>query len=85
MVQSIFQHGIEGVYWCGMSAVEVCESVTAAGLGLVTWVKRRKPTLDRLPKGSKRCLAVSRTAGGLRYMWVMRGQGSEYEVRSQRS
>lgn len=66
MVQSgIFQHGIEGTYWCGTSAVEVREGATAAGLGLVTWVKWREPALDRLPKGSQRHLAVSRTAGGL--------------------
>ena len=68
-----------------MSAAEVREGTTAAGLGLVTWVKRREPALDRLPKGSKRCLAVSRTAGGLCYMWIIRGQGPGREMRSQSS
>lgn len=86
MVQSgIFQHGIEGIYWCGTSAVEVHEDATAAGLRLVFWVKWREPALDRLPKGCKRCLAISRTAGGLRYMWMIRGQGPGCEVRSQSS
>lgn len=38
----IFQHGVEGIHWCGMSAVEGAET---AGLGLVNGVKQRQPVL----------------------------------------
>lgn len=68
-----------------MSAVKVCEGAAAAGLVLMTWAKWRETALDRLPKGSKRCLAASRTEGGLRYMWMMRRQGPGCEMRSQSS
>lgn len=70
----IFQHGIEGVYWYGVCAMETREGATAAGFGLVTWVKHRGWALDSLPKGRERHLHVSRMTGGLRYMGMIRGQ-----------
>lgn len=48
--------------------MSACNSCQAWVGDLENQPRQREPALDRLTKGSKRCLAVSRTAGGLCFL-----------------